>query len=434
MITKYRRIALTFAFAGFLTVALVACGGVKQAAVTSDAGSEPSPTQVGAASTNVREAAAPVVGSAPAVGAALADADAIVAAHEQVLSDIYESVLPSVVRIEVTQEVDAQSFGRQGGPPLRSSDEPDPFFRRGEGSGFVWTEEGHVVTNHHVIADADRVTVVFAAGSEYEADVLGSDPDSDLAVLKVRSHDKQFTPIGLGDSGALRVGQLAVAIGAPFGQEFTMTRGIVSALGRMLPSGFSKFNTPDVIQTDAPINPRNSGGPLLDRRGNVIGINSQIISRSGSSSGVGFAVPIDIAKRVVPDLMATGEYQYPYLGITGGTLRPRLSDAGGLPEGTRGVLIAEVVEGGPAAEAGIQESDDIVVIDGTEVPVGGDVITGIDGISVQTMDALIAHLVENNRPGDVVTLEVLRDGDALTSVEVTLSPRPEPAAEATRPS
>ena len=170
------------------------------------------------------------------------------------------------------------------------------------------------------------------------------------------------------------------------------------------------------------------------RGGNVIGINSQIISRSGSSSGVGFAVPIDIAKRVVPDLMATGEYQYPYLGITGGTLRPRLSDAGGLPEGTRGVLIAEVVEGGPAAEAGIQESDDIVVIDGTEVPVGGDVITGIDGISVQTMDALIAHLVENNRPGDVVTLEVLRDGDALTSVEVTLSPRPEPAAEATRPS
>ena len=305
---------------------------------------------------------------------------------------------------------------------------------RGEGSGFVWSNDGYVVTNHHVVAGTDRVTVIFAAGAEYDAEVLGSDPDSDLAVLKIDAPTDRLHPVSLGDSGDLRVGQFAVAIGAPFGQEFTMTRGIVSALGRTMRSASGVFSNPQIIQTDAPINPGNSDGPLLDRRGNVIGINSQIASRSGGNAGVGFSVPINTAKRVVPELVSNGRYEYSYLGISGGTLRPRAADAKGLPESTRGVLVAAVVEDGPSAEAGLRPNDQTVDIEGEEFPVGGDVITAIDGTSIATMHDLLAYLVENSRPGDVVTLEVIRDDGETGELEVTLAPRPEPEARPSRPS
>ena len=248
----------------------------------------------------------------PPAAAVSLDAATVVAAHEEVLAGIYESVLPSVVHIEVAQK----AGGPQGGaappdiPPQfrRFYDRPDApegetprgFYRRGEGSGFLWGDEGHVVTNHHVIADADRVTVIFADGLEVEAKVLGSDPDADLAVLKIDLPADRLKGVALGDSNQLKVGQLAVAIGNPFGQEFTMTSGIVSAMGRTIRSADGPFSNPQIIQTDAPINPGNSGGPLLDRLGRVIGINSQIISRSGASAGVGFAVPVNTAKRVVP--------------------------------------------------------------------------------------------------------------------------------------
>ncbi|MQG75756.1 MAG: trypsin-like serine protease, partial [SAR202 cluster bacterium] len=219
-------------------------------------------------------------------------ADDIVAAQESVLGDIYEASLPSVVHIRITQKVDGTSpdsgFNFFGG---RSGDTEDRFLR-GEGSGFVWDSEGHILTNYHVVEGADTVTVVFSDGTEAEATVAGGDPDSDLAILQIDVSDRELIPLPKGDIDELRVGQLALAIGNPFGQDFTLTSGIVSALGRTIRSGNSLFSIPQAIQTDAPINPGNSGGPLLNRRGQVIGINTQIITQGGSgSSGIGFAVP-----------------------------------------------------------------------------------------------------------------------------------------------
>ena len=233
------------------------------------------------------------------------DADTIVAAQDAVLVRLYETLLPSVVHIRVSQRIvsgqTAPSIPRLPGLPL--PDFPQDFFQQGEGSGFVWDEEGHIVTNHHVIQGADRVTVVFADRTELEAKVIGTDSDSDLAVLELSEPKSDARPVVLGDSDTLKVGQMAVAIGNPFGQEFTMTTGIVSALGRTIRSGSGPFSIPEVIQADAPINPGNSGGPLLDRHGRVIGVNTQIISRNGVSSGIGFSVPINTAKRVIPALI-----------------------------------------------------------------------------------------------------------------------------------
>lgn len=465
MFKRYRRNLIALTFVTLFSMAVVACGGSAADTATaadpstsgpaasvvapplqeSSAPSDSNAVPAAAVSLSTGDPAQPdtdpvpaAVVSPPSMDAvspapAMLDADAIVAAHEEVLADIYEAVLPSVVRIEVAQEISSvQGFRRFGDAP--NVPEDDEFRTRGEGSGFVWSSEGHIVTNHHVIDGADRVTVIFADGSEYEADVLGSDPDSDLAVLKLESSSKQVSAVTLGDSDELRVGQLALAIGAPFGQEFTLTRGIVSALGRAIESGTGQFLNPEAIQTDAPINPGNSGGPLLDRRGRVIGINSQIISRSGSSSGIGFAVPIDTAKRVVPELIATGKYEYAYLGISGVTVRPRLTEAAGLPEGTRGVLVATLRQDGPAGKSGLRAGDEVLVVDGADFPVGGDIITAADGMAIATMPDLLAYLVENKRPGDVVALQVLRNGGETSEIEVTLEARPDPTDPTTRPS
>ena len=217
------------------------------------------------------------------------DANAIVAAYEEVLGGIYDSALSSVVQVKVQQDRGQQ--GSFGNPQTPTSS---------EGTGFVWSAEGYVVTNHHVIDGADRITLVFADGTVFDATVVGSDAASDLAVLRFDLPAESVQPLPLGDSDQLGVGQLAVAIGSPFGQEFSMTSGIVSALGRLLRAADSNYSNPEIIQTDAPINPGNSGGPLLDRDGRVIGINSQIISRSGASSGVGFEVRVEILIRALP--------------------------------------------------------------------------------------------------------------------------------------
>ena len=227
--------------------------------------------------------ATPKIAALPA--SLVVDPQSSLSAYEEVIVGIYESILPSVVQVQVRTNVLVDGLS---GTQLR----PVP----SEGSGFVWSAEGHIVTNHHVIEDADRVVVVFADGLELIAETTGSDPHSDLAVLKVDPPDGGIKPVKRGDSDQLRVGQLAFAVGSPFGQEFSMTGGLVSALGRVIPAGSSSYSNPDIIQTDAPINPGNSGGPLLDRYGNVIGINAQILSRSGSNSGVGFAVPINTAQ------------------------------------------------------------------------------------------------------------------------------------------
>ena len=337
----------------------------------------------------------------------------IVAAFEEALGDIYSTALPSVVQVKVRR---SRSVGGEFISPL-------PFVPS-EGSGFVWSADGHIVTNEHVVGSAERVAVVFADGSEYEATVLGTDPDSDLAVLLIESPPDDLKAVTLGDSDTLSVGQTAIAIGSPFGQEFSMTTGIVSALGRTIRSTGGNYSNPEIIQTDAPINPGNSGGPLLDRFGQVIGINAQIASRSGSNAGVGFAVPVNTARRVVPELISNGSYRYAYLGISGATLTSELAKANGLPEDTRGVLIVEVVPDGPAGRFGVMGSEEKKEIDGVPYPVGGDVITAIDGVSIDGMDDLAAHLVENNRPGQTVTLEILST-DGVRAADVMLGERPQ---------
>ena len=364
-------------------------------------------------------------GSMPSVVETQLDAMEIVAAREQVLANIYEESLPSVVFVRAVHRIDPDDnqFGRDffGGIPRGPLDE----FQHGAGSGFVWDEEGHILTNWHVVENSDSVSVVFADGTELDAELLGGDPDSDLAILKVDPALREMKPLPRGDLDDLRVGQMALAIGSPFGQDFTLTSGIVSALGRTIRSGSGPYSIPLVVQTDAPINPGNSGGPLLDRRGHVIGINTQILSRSGGNSGVGFAVPIDIAKQVVPDLIEHGKYEYAWLGISGATLTSDVVEHLGLPEASRGVLIVKAIEDGPAEEAGVKGGEEEVTIDGEDVVLGGDVITAINGIAVRKMHDLISYLVENTRPGDEIELDVLHSNGETETITVTLGTRPE---------
>ncbi len=339
----------------------------------------------------------------------------ILAQLEVAFIDIYQRALPSVVDIEVTQLVTAGTANRFGQEDL---------FLQGEGSGFVWDQAGHIVTNYHVVEDAETVKVNFAEGVSAEAEVVGIDPDADLAVLKVDLPASELQPLVLGDSDALQVGQLTVAIGNPYGQDFTMTSGIVSAVGRTIPSSSSSFSIPEVIQTDAAINPGNSGGPLLNRLGEVVGINSMILSDSGSSDGVGFAIPINIAKQVVPSLMTGEEYEYAWLGISGTSLTDETMEAMDLAPDTRGALIISVTQNSPADQAGLRGSQDVLTIAGQEVPYGGDIITTIEGESVTDLDDLLTFLVEHARPGDQVTLGVIRSGGARENVSVTLGVRP----------
>ena len=401
---------------------LAACGGAEATRSQTDTDTSSQATSVAVNETDsISDSPEESVSSIEEI-----DADAIVAAQESVLVRLYEDLLPSVVHIRVSLQLSAAQnlprLPRTPGVPL--PDLPDGFFQRGEGSGFVWDEQGHIVTNNHVILDADRVTVVFADRTEFEARVIGTDPDSDLAVLELDGTKEEARPVKLGDSDALKVGQMAVAIGNPFGQEFTMSTGIVSALGRTIRGSNSPFSIPEVVQTDAPMNPGNSGGPLLDRHGRVIGVNTQIISRSGVSSGVGFAVPVNTAKLVIPALIEDGRYEYPWLGITGSTLGPEVADQMELPRNTGGALVIQVNGDSPADQAGLRGSDSSFTSQGLELPVGGDVIVAIDGATVRDMDDLIAYLVSETRPGDRVTLEVLRDGNSREILEVTLGKRP----------
>ena len=343
----------------------------------------------------------------------------MVAAFEEVLYEIYEKTIPSVVYLRVESPAGAALRGVPGVPEelLWSA-----------GSGFVWDDEGHIVTNHHVVEEvigrSEGVTVFFADSSQAKATVVGSDPHSDLAVIKLEEGDWELQPVTLGDSSEVRVGQLSVALGAPFGQEFTMTSGIVSAVGRNI-SGQAQFTIPEVIQTDSAINPGNSGGPLLDRLGQVIGINTQIISRTGNFSGVGMAVPVNIAKRVVPPLIEDGEFNYPWLGVRIATVDSAYAKALGLPEGSTGVLIIDIVSDSPAHRAKLRASEFTVEIDGVEFPSGGDIITYIGTHRVAAASELIAHLTYHNSPGDDVIFTVLRGGEE-TEVMVTLGKRPDP--------
>jgi len=372
------------------------------------------------------------VQAAPASQLSQVDKEELVAAFEQSLIDVYEGAVPSVVNISVTKKVDAnilENFDLH--PFIPSPNNPDNpggpdqfFFDQGQGSGFVWDGEGHIITNNHVVSNAEEIVVHFANGKTVDAELLGSDPDADLAVIKVDMPASELQPLAIGDSADLRVGQLAIAIGNPFGQDFTMTTGIVSALERTIRSGNTPFSIPEVIQTDAPINPGNSGGPLLNRHGEVIGINTQIISRSGGSSGIGFAVPVNIAKRVIPTLIEGKSVDYAWLGITGRTMDPGAAEAMNLPADTTGALVIAVSKDGPAEKAGLLGSDQLVAVSGLDLEVGGDVITAIDGRAVENMDDLIAYLISDYQPGDQVELAVIHSDGARESMTVTLGKRP----------
>jgi 2-alkenal reductase len=345
-------------------------------------------------------------------------------AEERLVANIYERVAPSVVHIRVVQRISGDDRPRieiPGWPDF--PDLPEDFYSRGEGSGFVWDKDGHIITNYHVVQDAEEVEVTFRDGTRIPAQIVGTGPDSDLAVLQIDRPPDLLRPAALGDSDALFVGQRAVAIGNPFGQEWTLTTGVVSALGRTLPSGTSQFSIPEMIQTDAAINPGNSGGPLLDREGRVIGVNTLIMSGDRVSSGVGFAIPVNIVNRVVPILIEEGQYAYAWLGIVGRDLDRELALAIDLPADQRGALIVEVVEGSPAEEAGLQGSDRTVTNNGARLEIGGDVITAIDGQPVVAMDDLIVYLVKETRVGQQVALTVLRDGQE-QEIDVTLGRRP----------
>ncbi len=361
------------------------------------------------------------------------NADAVVAAFEKAIGDVHENVLPSVVSIFVLNRVELSDtfpgfssplpFGQR--TPQGGDSQREFFYRNGQGSGFVWDDEGHIVTNRHVVVDAERITVVFSDGSDVEAEVVGLDEDSDLAVLKIERDSELLTPVTLGDSNEVRVGQLAITIGNPFGQEFSTTTGIVSAIGRSIRTSDSHFTLPKVIQTDAPMNPGNSGGPLLDRRGQVIGIDAQIITRSGSNTGIGFAIPVNIAKQVVPVLISDGHFTYSWLGIRGTTLGVDAQALMGAPEGTRGAQVIALADGGPAQKAGLVGSAKSKQTDERRIRYGGDVITAINGQSIGSMNDLIIYLLEDTRPGDVVTMYVIRDGGETAEIAVTLEERPE---------
>jgi 2-alkenal reductase len=368
------------------------------------------------------------------------DSEQIVAAYEQAFIEVYRDTIPSVVSIIVTKEFDERDFGPFGfGDPDEDDEEdedestpdeeegpdiPPEFFNQGGGTGFVWDTDGHIITNYHVVAGATDIDVIFSNEKVVKAELVGSDPDADLAVIKVDLPADELRPVTVGDSSALQVGQLAIALGNPFGQEFTMTTGIISGIGRTIRSGNSGFSIPEVIQTDAPINPGNSGGPLLNRHGEVIGINTQMLSQSGSSSGIGFAVPINIAKRVVPTLVEGETYQYSWLGISGSSMTAEAVEFRHLPAETRGALVVSVIEDGPAAAAGLQGRDESLAMDSDEYLYGGDLITAINGQMILDMDDLITYLVNQTQPGDKVTLEVTRADGTKVSVEVTLGVRP----------
>ena len=361
--------------------------------------------------------------------------------EEQTLIDLYANVNPSVVNVQIVANLDAAGSGNDSTQPAPNFPEipgfpnlPDlqpfnPGPQHGLGSGFVYDTDGHIITNNHVVNGADKVTVTFSDNTEVEATVVGVDPDSDLAVIEVDIDPALLHPIPLGESDTLQVGQFVVTIGNPFGLDGSMTTGIVSGLGRQLPSGAvtpsgQAFTIPDIIQTDAAMNPGNSGGPLLNLQGELIGVNTAIATNNGTFSGIGYAVPVDTVKQVAPELIRNGRIEHPWLGISGSTLDRDIAQEMGLDPDQHGILIAEVVADSPADKSSLHGSDTTTAIDGLDARIGGDIIVGIDGQAINEFDELLTYIVNDTKVGQTVTLDVLRDGNP-QEVTVTLEARPQ---------
>lgn len=407
---RKRRIFPIFLFVWPLLVVAVACSSLEEAPLTGEEGADVTAGSSGsAAEAGVASTPQAVGGRESAAGATptrlpdplLASLDA----EEQLIANVYERVAPAVVH--VTSRVTRLTFFF------------GPVPSEGTGSGFVIDREGHVVTNYHVIENADSVEVLLSDETQASATIVGVDPPNDLALLKIDVPPEQLSPVELGSSAGLRVGQRAIAIGNPFGLDRTLTAGVISALGRPLQTGDDNVIF-DVVQTDAAINPGNSGGPLLDSRGRVIGVNTAIRQ---DAEGIGFAVPVDTLKRVLPPLKEVGHYPHPWLGFVGYDITPGLAQALDLPVES-GILVAQLFRDGPAAAAGLRGAQEEVIIGNRRILAGGDVVTGIDEASIDEWQDLHAYLELQTQVGDRVTVHVLRDGEPL-AIEMEVAARPQ---------
>jgi 2-alkenal reductase len=347
-------------------------------------------------------------------------------AEERLLVNLYKRINPAVVHIRVTTRFDAEGLELPNIPGMPDIPE-DEFYQQGTGSGFLIDRDGHIVTNNHVVADAEEVVVTFHDGTAARAQIVGTDPDSDLAVIEVDlpAQVRNITPVELGDSDSVEIGQRAIALGNPFGLRGTLTTGIVSALGRSLPLGRAsvvigaRFSIPELIQTDAAINPGNSGGPLVDSQGRVIGVNT---AYDPNVYGVGFAVPVNTVARVVPKLIEDGHYAYPWLGISGTDLSLELVEEMNLPV-QRGAIVFEVTPDSPADQAGLRGSSGSVEKLGRELQIGGDVIIAIDDQKVELFEDLLVYILRYTEVGQRVELTIIRDGREQV-IMVKLAERP----------
>ena len=324
------------------------------------------------------------------------------------LVEIFEMTEPGVVSVSVQRDNTTNATSNDGGRSL--------------GSGFVFDIEGHIITNEHVITNATEIVVTFLDGREYNAEIVGEDVDTDIAIIKVESELASLHPLAIGNSSELKVGEAITAIGNPFGLSGSMTSGIISQLGRLLPAD-SGFSIPGIIQTDAAINPGNSGGPLLNVYGEVVGINTAIQSSTGEFTGVGFAIPSKTVSKIVPILIDDGEYRHPWIGISGRDVDLELAETLNLREAV-GFLIITVIDDSPADIAGLMGSNQTAggTDDGMDA-IGGDVIMSVDGIEVRDIDDILIHLQNTKEVGDEMVLEILRDGEIL-EVTIVLQARP----------
>jgi len=318
------------------------------------------------------------------------------------LTEIFEISENGVVKVNVERNSETQ------------------FLTGGVGSGFVYDDIGHIITNDHVIYDAKKITVTFVDGEAFLAEIIGNDPYTDIAVIRINSTTTMLNPLSIGNSNNLKVGEQVATIGNPFGLSGSMTSGIVSQIGRLLPQE-SGYSIPDVIQTDAAINPGNSGGPLLNMDAKVVGINTAIQSASGEFAGIGFAVPSATIKKIVPVLIETGEFKHPWIGIQGHDVDPELAKVREL-DSSKGFLIMAVIEGSPADLGGLLGVTETVEIDDREYPIDGDIIISVDGIEVRKISDILVHLQRNKVIGDSMELEVLRNGEIL-DITITLEER-----------
>lgn len=323
-----------------------------------------------------------------------------VSSREDQLVGLYDYAIPSVVSVEV----------------YSNSSQEGTVSRRASGTGFVYDAEGHIITNEHVIRSGGEVFVTFIDGEEFSAEIVGTSPYNDLAVLKIDPGKYELKPVELGDSTKLKVGKMVVALGSPMGFEGSYTHGIVSGLDRKMPVR-QQFSIPNLIQVDVPINQGNSGGPLLTLDGKVVGVNTAKIR----GDNIGFAIPSDIVKKVVPVLIEEGEYSYPWIGIRTLDVNQEMAEEMGLQEAT-GVMVAQVIASSPADEAGFRGSTNNITVRGAMYAVGGDVIVGIDGREVQEIDDVLSYLAVNAEVGDTVKFTVLRDGERI-SIDLTLGKR-----------